>query len=84
MNEHDKQVIEDVLKNFIGEYNTPETRQKVTVRLTQALKPISVKCKVICSEINNPPDVVDNNDLIVYASKDGEVFYKIRVFCRLS
>lgn len=64
------------LNHYVGDYNTPETREKVAKELSRISE-----YRVICDERNNTPDIIDSHALVVdlpeirsrFTVEDGKV-----------
>jgi hypothetical protein len=62
----------DVMWRFVGEFNDCITRMQVRqsmdalVRRHIDVKEISHDTMIICDEINNTPDAIDNNEFVVW------------------
>ena len=63
-----REIVIEVVDNFVGEWNDDITRNNVIKMLSER------GIDAICDETNNPPEVVDANTLIVdFYDEQGEI-----------
>lgn len=64
-------VIDNIVKSIIYEYNDARTRLYVSKMLNETLTYFNSSSTfwIVCDESNNPPEVVDENKLIIYFFK---------------
>lgn len=63
--------IEEYLENYIGEFNTAQTRADVKSIIEDYLRDIQARngnrgFKIVCDTTNNTPQVINNNEMIVW------------------
>lgn len=59
--------LKEALSFYAFEYNTPETRSNVRIALGDVLRSNYIESDrslVICDHINNPPAIIDGNQLV--------------------
>lgn len=61
-----KTFIEDLLLDYVSEYNDEPTRKLIIETLNKFIKvPEKYDYQVVCDVTNNTPEIIDNNELVI-------------------